>query len=60
MMSYHVIQSFDHTTSRKDHGYENMSNLNTYPYISRSDDDDSIDEPVEIISIVHPCSGQRL
>ena len=51
---------FDHTTSQKGHGYENMSNLNTYPYVSRSDDDDLIDESVETISTIHPCSGQRL
>ena len=60
MVSYHAIQSFNHTTSRKRYGYENMSNPNTYPYVSQSDDDDSIDESVEIIFTVYPCSGQRL
>ena len=60
MVSYRAIQSFDHTTSRKDRGYENMSNPNTYLYVSQSKDDDSMDEPVEIISTIHPCSGQRL
>ena len=59
-MSYCAIQSFDHTTSRKGYGYEKMSNSNTLPYVSRSDDDDSVDKPVEIISIVYPCSDQRL
>ena len=54
-MSYRVIQSFDHTISWKDHGYENMSNLNTYPYVSQSDDDDSTDEPLETLSNVHPA-----
>ena len=48
MISYRIIQSFDHTTSQKDHGYENISNPNTYPYVSRSDDDDSINELVKI------------
>ena len=57
MMSYRAIQSFDHTISRKGHGYENKSNSNIYPYISRSDDDDPVDESVETISTVHPCSG---
>ena len=59
-MSYRAIQSFDHTTSQKGHGYENMSNPNTYLYVSRFDDDNSIDEPVEIISTVHLFSSQRL
>ena len=58
-MSYRAIQSFDHTTSRKGHGHENMSNPNTYPYISQSDNDDSIDKSVEIFSTIHPCPGQR-
>ena len=56
-MSYRVIQSFDCITSWKGHGYENMSNPHTYPYVSRSDDDDLIDKLVKIISIVHPYSG---
>ena len=60
MISYRAIQSFDHTLSRKDHGYENMSNSNTYPYISQSDDDDSIDELVETFFTIHLCSDQRL
>ena len=60
MVSYRTIQSFDHTTSRKDHGYENMSNSNSYPYVSRSDNDDLIDELIETIFTVHPCSDQRL
>ena len=60
MMSYRTILSFDHTTSLKGHGYRNISNPNIYPYVSQSDDDDSIDESIEIIFIVHPCSGQRV
>ena len=60
MVSYHAMQSSDHTTSQKGHGCGNISNPNTYLYVSRSDDDDSIDEPVETFSTVHPYSGQRL
>ena len=60
MMSYRAVQSFDHTISQKGHGHGNMLSPNTYPYISRSDDNDSIDELVKIFSIVHSCFGQRL
>ena len=60
MVSYHAIQSFDHTTSQTDHGHENISSPNIYLYVSRSDDDDSIDELVEIFSTIHPCSDQKL
>ena len=59
-MSYHAIQSFNHTTSQKGHRYENMSNPNTYIYVSQSDDDDLVDEPVKTFSTVHPYSSQRL
>ena len=57
MVNYHAIQFFDHIIFRKGHGHENMSNPNTYLYVSRFDDDDSIDESVKIISTVHPYSG---
>ena len=50
MISYRAIQSFDHIISQTDHGYENISSPNTYPYVSRSDDDDSIDDPVKFFS----------
>ena len=59
MMSYHAIQSFDHITFQIGHRHEIMSSLNIYLYVSRSDDDDSIDESVKFFSIVHPCSGQK-
>ena len=57
MMSYRIIQSFDHTTSQTGHGHKIMSSLNTYQYVSRSNNDDLIDKSVEIFSTVHPCSG---
>ena len=60
MVSYRTIQSFDHITSETGHEYEIMSSPNTYPYVSQSDNDNSIDEPVKIFSTVHPCFSQRL
>ena len=57
MANYHAIQSFNHATSQIDHRHGIMSSPNIYPYISRSDDDDLIDEPVEIFSTIHLCSG---
>ena len=60
MVSYRAIQSFDHTTCQKGHGYGNMSNPNTYPYVSQSNDNDLIGEPVKIFFTIHPYSDQRL
>ena len=60
MVSYRVIQSFSQTTSQMSCGHENMLNSNIYPYISRFDNDDSIDESIKFFSTVHPYFGQRL
>ena len=37
-----------------------MLSPNTYPYVSRSDDADSIDELINFFFNIHPCSDQRL
>ena len=60
MVSYHAIQSFNHTTSQTAYGHKNMSSPNTYLYVSQFNYDDSVDESVKFFSTVHPCSGQRL
>ena len=48
MASFFVIQSFSQTTSQMSCGYENMSNSITYLNISRSKDDDSVDDTLKI------------
>ena len=53
-MSYCTIQFFDHTTFQTDYGYVNMSSLITYPYVSQSDNDDSIDEPIKFFLLFTP------
>ena len=53
-MSYRAIQSFDHTTSQVSYEQESMSSSNTYLYISRSEDDNSVDDILETLSNYHP------
>ena len=60
MVSYCAIQSFDHTISLASYGHKNILSPNIYPYISRSNDDDSVDEPIKIFFTVHHCSSHRL
>ena len=60
MMSYHAIQSFDHTISQIDYGHEIMTSPNTYPYISRYNDDDSVDGLLETLFNIHPVLAKRL
>ena len=55
MVSYRAIQSFDHTISQTDYKHGIMSSINTYLYVSRSNDDDSIDKSLETLSNVHPA-----
>ena len=53
MASYHTIQSFNHT-SLISYEHRIMSSPNTYPYVSRPNDDNSDDEILEILSNFHP------
>ena len=53
MVSYHAIKFFDHTTSQIDHGHRIISSPNTYPYVSWSSDDYSIDEILETLSNIY-------
>ena len=47
MASFRVIQSFSQTTSQMSCGYKNILNLITYHYVSRSEDDDSVDDTLK-------------
>ena len=49
MVSFRVIQSSNQTTSQMSYGYENMSNLITYLYVSQFEDDDSVDDTLETL-----------
>ena len=49
VVSYRIIQSFSQTTFQMSCGYENISNLITYLYVSQSEGDDSVDNILEIL-----------
>ena len=47
-----VIQFFSQTTFQMSYGYENISNLITYYYVSQSEGDDLVDDTLEIFFLI--------